>query len=1223
MRTFGYRLLKVPASSLILSIVMTVLLSGMLMPASAASSPLTPEEQAWLDRYDGRIVMGHETGWLPFAGSDEYGEHYGLSVDVYRLLEKKLGFRFRMSEPDNWTNTLEKFRSRDIDVICEMQINDERAEYALFTKPYLDISNVILVRKQVKGNQRLRDMGGQRVAVGDGYAIHDFLKTNHADLDLVPLENDMHVLLELSAGRVEAAVVNLAAASYIIEREGISNLRVAGQAGYRNALCIASRNDWPILNSILDKGLAMITRAERDAVYRKWIHLDVEPFYRQPKFRAIILGLLVVIGGGLLLLMFWNRSLHIRVARRTATLDKANRDLSLEIEARVEAEAALLKNEAQLRSLVETIPDMIWMKDPNGVYLSCNQRFEDFFGASSGEICGKTDYDFVNEELADFFRLKDKDAIAAGESCTNEEEVVFASDGHREILETIKTPIFDESGRVIGVLGIARDITEHKKTAERIREREEYFRAIIENSFDVISILKADGTIAYESPSHLRVLGYESGELLGQNVFERVHPDDHKRISTQFGDLLQRPGEMEQVHFRFLHADGSWRHLEGAGLNLLESPAVNGIVVNYRDVTEQVEAAASLQESERRFRMIFDQTFQFAGILDLDGVVTAVNRTALEFIGKSSDEILGLNFVDTPWWSHSESMRNWIRDAISRAVTGEVVQGEITHKAVDGSLHYFDFTMKPVAGDDGRPIHLIAESRDITERKKAEADLVQSREFLDSIINNIADPVFVKDEGHHWTAFNDAFCDLLGVTRSELMGKTDTDLFPADQVGGFWMHDDEVWASGRPSITEETITIGDRTRVVSTSKASFTNPITGQKNIVGTIRDITDNKKAEQELQQMQKLKSVGMLAGGIAHDFNNILMGLYGNISMAREDLKQEHPGYKALEEAEQSMERAVHLSSQLLTFAKGGAPVKENVSLGELVEEVARFDLSGSNVELICEKSPDLWRADVDAGQMQQVFSNLVINAKQSMLDGGHLFIKLENEEISRDRALILDPGRYIRISFRDEGAGIDQVHIDRIFDPYFSTKETGSGLGLATAYSIVDKHGGHIFVNSKVKEGTTFTLYLPASTQKAPVRAKAPQTDPSPKRAVSRILVMDDETPIRTLVSRMLGKDGFTVETVENGDQAIRMYKDGLIAGRRYDAIIMDLTIPGGMGGKEAGLAILDLDPEARVVVSSGYADDPVMANFGQYGFSGVAVKPYTKAKLLEIMYEVLDN
>ena len=388
------------------------------------------------------------------------------------------------------------------------------------------------------------------------------------------------------------------------------------------------------------------------------------------------------------------------------------------------------------------------------------------------------------------------------------------------------------------------------------------------------------------------------------------------------------------------------------------------------------------------------------------------------------------------------------------------------------------------------------------------------------------------------------------------------------------------------------------------------------------FHDITVRKRAEEDIQKAQRLRSLGTLAGGIAHDFNNVLMALYGNISLAKEDLPCGHVATKPLEEAEKSMNRAVRLTRQLLTFARGGEPVKEDVSVGQVAEEVARFDLSGSTVSLTFDCPANLWQVEADKGQIQQVISNLTINAREAMPDGGHLYISLANEEVPTDAVPGLRPGRYVRITVRDDGIGIEPMYLNRIFDPYFTTKQTGSGLGLATTYAIVSRHGGRIDVESALGRGTAFTLLLPAAVAAQPPVPVDPLAGRQPpRRQGARILVLDDEEQVCKLVSTMLRKRGFVVETVADGRQAIERYREAFQSGVPFDALIMDLTIPGGLGGKEALREILAFDPDAKAVVSSGYAVDPVMAHYADYGFKGIAAKPYSARELLTVLDPLL--
>jgi len=398
--------------------------------------------------------------------------------------------------------------------------------------------------------------------------------------------------------------------------------------------------------------------------------------------------------------------------------------------------------------------------------------------------------------------------------------------------------------------------------------------------------------------------------------------------------------------------------------------------------------------------------------------------------------------------------------------------------------------------------------------------------------------------------------------------------------------------------------------------------------LVGISRDITARQKAEEEklaleqqLQQAQKLESLGVLAGGIAHDFNNILTGIIGNISFARKLLDNDHKAAAILQNAENAANRASGLSNQLLTFAKGGQPVKQVVSVKQLLDESVAFVLSGSTVSCRSELPDDILPIEVDKGQFSQVLHNIIINATQAMPGGGTITIRAENSTVAADNSMCLAPGRYVRLTVSDRGCGISEEDQHKIFDPYFTTKADGSGLGLATTRSIIMKHGGHIDVRSVFGDGTTVEILLPACEEMPLFTGREPSPEDSGIQMDRSVLVMDDEEIIRDLTSLMLQESGYHVRTCVNGDEAIALYGAAVAAGNPYAAVIMDLTIPGGMGGREAAQHILALDPNARLIVSSGYSSDPVMADYAAHGFCAVLQKPYDADGITSVLRAAL--
>lgn len=386
----------------------------------------------------------------------------------------------------------------------------------------------------------------------------------------------------------------------------------------------------------------------------------------------------------------------------------------------------------------------------------------------------------------------------------------------------------------------------------------------------------------------------------------------------------------------------------------------------------------------------------------------------------------------------------------------------------------------------------------------------------------------------------------------------------------------------------------------------------------GIFIDITERKTMELELFKNRNLESIGVLAGGIAHDFNNILMAILGNLSLAKMFVSKEEKIYDYLEASEKASLRARDLTLQLLTFSRGGTPVKQTVSLSKLIEESATFPLSGSKVRSELDIAPDLWPVDVDKSQVSQVIHNMVMNASQSMADGGVIHIKVDNRLIMEDSSLPLKPGTYICIAIKDNGTGIPPEMLPDIFDPYFTTKEMGKGLGLTTAFSIIKRHDGFIQVESPPGQGTTFSIYLPASEKKviSPTKEKTKLY-----QSKGKILIMDDEISLQKVMGRMLTVLGYTPDFADDGAQALEKYQIALDTNDPFDLVIMDLTIPGGMGGQIAIKKLLDMDTKAKAIVASGYSDDPVMADHKAHGFSGMLAKPFELKMLSQVIHDVL--
>ncbi|MDH5298317.1 MAG: ATP-binding protein [Desulfobulbaceae bacterium] len=540
---------------------------------------------------------------------------------------------------------------------------------------------------------------------------------------------------------------------------------------------------------------------------------------------------------------------------------------------------------------------------------------------------------------------------------------------------------------------------------------------------------------------------------------------------------------------------------------------------------------------------------------------------------------------------------------------------------------YFDIVATPIKNRTGKVVKGVLLYHDTTSQKMAASALSAEKERLAVTLRSIAEGVITTDVDGNVMLMNRVAEELTGWRQREACGQ------PTCEV--FWIVDEksrshciklpsDVISSGDTiELAGDTVLIArdGYERLVSITAAPIRDHDRETVGVVMVFRDITEQKRLDEEILNARRIESLGILAGGIAHDFNNLLTGILGNITLARMTSEPSTPLAEKLSRAEKACLRARDLTQQLLTFSKGGAPVRKTATITDLLKETALFALRGSNVQCHLDISPDLWPVEVDEGQIAQVVNNLVINADQAMPDGGTLTVGADNITVGNRSHLPLTAGRYIKIAVQDTGTGIEPDHLDKIFDPYFSTKKKGSGLGLASCFAIIKKHDGSISVESKPGQGATFTFYLPAA-KSAPVEVPSPPEEATPP-GTGRILIMDDEEMILELAKELLTADGFQVETATDGKEAIAAYQKAMRAGETFDVVIMDLTIPGGMGGKETIQRLREIDPGVRAIVSSGYSTDAAMADFVSHGFKAVVPKPYRAEMLLRIIHRVMSD
>jgi PAS domain S-box-containing protein len=518
----------------------------------------------------------------------------------------------------------------------------------------------------------------------------------------------------------------------------------------------------------------------------------------------------------------------------------------------------------------------------------------------------------------------------------------------------------------------------------------------------------------------------------------------------------------------------------------------------------------------------------------------------------------------------------------------------------------------------GRPYY-VGMFYDITDRKRAERSLRESEaKFVKLFRANPLPCTIARISDERLTDVNDAFCAATGFRREDVIGRTSLEINaivnPEERAAVF-----QATREGRtPYVREVSFRMPSgeiRHCILATERIE----VGGEAYALTMIYDITDRKRLDEERLRLSKLESVSVLAGGIAHDFNNLLTAILGNVGLAKQYAAASPRAVAKLEAVERAGGRAKSLSKRLLTFARGGEPVREPTALPSLVQEAMQFVLHDSPVACRFAFSDGLWLAMADAGQLEQVFQNLALNARDAMPDGGALEVRARNVALDDALAMPLAPGRYVKISVRDAGAGIAPENLPKIFDPYFTTKTTGSGLGLAVVHSIVTKHAGYVAVSSRVGVGTTFDVYLPAVAEpEADHRADAP-TDGGAECERRRILVMDDEEMVREMTRALLEELGYRVQECRDGAEAVERYAAARSAGSPFDAVVMDLVVMGGVGGREALEKLLAIDENVQAIACSGYSSDQVMANFRKYGFCGKLEKPFS----LEDLQNVLEG
>jgi PAS domain S-box-containing protein len=709
----------------------------------------------------------------------------------------------------------------------------------------------------------------------------------------------------------------------------------------------------------------------------------------------------------------------------------------------------------------------------------------------------------------------------------------------------------------------------------------------------------------------------ESGEALMENIREALA--NFAKNELNLYELRSSSASRERI-------------FKTTALGVLAFLAVGLLIVSNSYSFVMVRRhVAKLEAIEARIRSIIENILDGMITVDEAGIICLMNPAAEKMFGCRDNEMLGNEFTrlipKRYAGAHDSKPVPCAWEEIIKRTGGTTLAVGRTRKHLTFPV---EMSLSQMIVD--QQVLYVAMVRDVTERKRFEQQIAAEKESLAVTLRAIGDGVITTDVHGKIIMINNEAERLTGWTSQEAIGQPLKSVFNVvvdlatqakTQKSGSRNEAQSILQHLPESVT---LTAREGVERVIEQVAS---PIRDSKNeiagVVLVFRDITERQRNEAERRKAETLEQLGLLAGGIAHDFNNLLTAIVGNISLASLLLPPNDEMASRLDDAKNASLRARDLAQQLLTFARGGAPIKKAASIGKLIQDTVSFSLRGSHNRSEFHFGADLWPAEVDSGQISQVIANLVVNADQAMPNGGTLHVSSENFRYTSTTTPVipdLSPGDYIRICIRDEGVGIPEKYLKRIFDPYFTTKPKGNGLGLATAYSIIKNHNGLMTVESEVHVGSTFNLYLPATLHQE-MAIEQPRVGSEAITGTGRVLIVDDEESIRALVEYTLSRLGYQVTQAATALEGVNIYRQKFEAGERFDTVILDLTLPGGMGGKEALKKLIEIDPTVNAIVSSGYATDATMSRFQDFGFRGVIAKPYEAAELGKIVHDVISS
>ncbi|MBI5832344.1 MAG: PAS domain S-box protein [Armatimonadetes bacterium] len=894
--------------------------------------------------------------------------------------------------------------------------------------------------------------------------------------------------------------------------------------------------------------------------------------------------------------------------------------IAFDITERRRAEQEIERGRLFTDAVLDSVPGMLYLYDSQGRLVRWNRQHETMTGYSADELAGRGLLDWYRDSQDDIDRITAGVQRCLETGYGEAEGNLQTKDGGTTLCHFTAVRVEIDGETYFAGIGI--DISEQRRNEQALARERVFTNAVLDSVPGMLYLYSRDGRLVRWNKQHETLTGYSADELPYMSLLDwyKDNPHDMELVRNAALRCFEEGYAEAEGHLQAKDGSVALYHLTAVRVEIDGQDYIAGIGI---DISERRRAEQALRENEARQRAMIASISDVIAIIDADGINRFKSPNIERWFGWKPEEVVG----QSTWLLvHPDDLTE------AQAVMASVVAdpgitryGECRYRCRDGSYKWIGYTAANLL-DDPDVRGVLLNYHDITEHRRMEDELAAEKERLAVTLHSIGDGVIATDTACRVVLMNKVAEQLTGWRTAQAAGRPLPDvlhLIHADTREPLPDPAAHVLATGGAvGLASRTMlrARGGEEYLIADSGA----PIRDRDSrIVGAVlvfRDVTDEERRDAAMRRNQKLESLSILAGGVAHDFNNLLTGILGNVSLASLEAGDNDSLAYSLAEAEEAAVRAKGLTQQLLTFASGGAPVRRLVHIEEVVRSTTVFCCRGTAVDCRFAFADDLWLAEIDENQIAQVVQNLVINATQAMTGGGLLTVGASNERLAPNNAFSLRPGPYLRLFVADQGCGMPADVTEHAFDPYFTTKAQGSGLGLAVCHSVVSRHAGHIALRSTPGEGTTFEVYLPATPEASAARAVAPV---DAARGTGRVLLLDDESSIRSLAQRSLEHLGYQATAVADGVEAVTAYAAALEEGRGYDVVIMDLTIPGGMGGREALARLREIDPGVRAIVSSGYATDPIMANYTEHGFRAVLTKPYRLNDMALALAEVLGD